>query len=68
GKRVRRMRKTTALTVSAEAHRIRNAMLEKQNMNPLHVEAQKLVAMAEKAHPTQTPGSPGEATVSKKAE
>jgi len=48
GKRVRRMRKTTALSVSAEARRIRNAMLEKQNVNPLHVEAQKLVAVAEK--------------------
>ncbi|MFI5460851.1 MAG: 50S ribosomal protein L35 [Isosphaerales bacterium] len=68
GKRVRRMRKTTALTVSAETHRIRNAMLEKQNVNPLHVEAQKRVAMAEKAHQTQTPGPPGEATADKKAE
>jgi len=64
GKRVRGMRKSTALSVSAEAHRIRNAMLEQQNMNPLHVAAQKLVAMAEKAQHGQTPGTTGEERVS----
>ena len=37
GKRVRRLRKSTNLKVAAEAHRIRNAMLEKQNVNPVHV-------------------------------
>ena len=37
GKRVRRLRKSTTLKVAAEAHRIRNAMLEKQNVNPVHV-------------------------------
>jgi large subunit ribosomal protein L35 len=68
GKRVRRLRKTTGLTVSAETHRIRNAMLEKQNVNPHHVMALKLAAMAEKAPKAQTPGPPGEATVDKKAE
>jgi large subunit ribosomal protein L35 len=48
GKRVRRMRKATALSVAAETRRIRHAMLEKQNINPVQVEAQKLAAMAEK--------------------
>ena len=64
-KRVRRLRKTTALTVSAEMHRIRNAMLERQNVNPLDVQAQKLVAVAEKSHQEQTPGKPGEPSAGK---
>jgi large subunit ribosomal protein L35 len=62
GKRVRRLRKTTTLKVTAEAHRIRNAMLEKQNVNPANVMAHKLVAMSEKAKKDQTPGEPGPAS------
>jgi hypothetical protein len=42
------MRKATALSIAAETRRIRHAMLERQNINPVHVEAQKHVAMAEK--------------------
>jgi len=60
GKRVRRLRKATTLKVSAEAHRIRNAMLEKQNVNPQDVLAHKLAALAEKAerdHPAAEPGA-----------
>ena len=57
GKRVRRMRQTTALTVSAEMHRIRNALLDRQNVNPHDVKARKLGAMAEKAHQGQSPGA-----------
>ena len=34
GKRVRRLRKSTKLKVTAEARRIRFAVLEKQNVNP----------------------------------
>jgi large subunit ribosomal protein L35 len=49
GKRVRRLRKSTNLKVAAEAHRIRNAMLEKQNVNPVHVVTLKHEAMAEHA-------------------
>jgi large subunit ribosomal protein L35 len=49
GKRVRRLRKSTTLKVTAEAHRIRNAMLDKQNVNPQHVTALKLAAVATKA-------------------
>jgi large subunit ribosomal protein L35 len=49
GKRVRRLRKTTTLNVTAEARRIRNAMLEKQNVNPADVMAHKLMALSEKA-------------------
>jgi large subunit ribosomal protein L35 len=48
GKRVRRLRKPSALNVAAEAHRIRKAMLEKQGSNPDHVEARKLAAVAQK--------------------
>jgi len=67
-KRVRRMRQTTALTVSAEAHRVRNAMLERQNVNPLDVMAHKLAAMAEKAQQAQAPGPPGGGSTAGKAE
>jgi large subunit ribosomal protein L35 len=49
GKRVRRMRKARALSVSAEAHRIRNAMLHNQNVNPDDVRARKLAAVAKHA-------------------
>jgi large subunit ribosomal protein L35 len=46
GKRVRRLRKTSTLNVSAETRRIRNAMLDRQAVNPLAVEAEKLAAHA----------------------
>ena len=44
GKQVRRLRKKSTLNVSAEARRIRNALLERQAVNPLDVEADKLAA------------------------
>jgi large subunit ribosomal protein L35 len=47
-KRIRRLRKSTSLKVSAEAHRIRNAMMQKPGMNPQTVEALKLAALSEK--------------------
>jgi large subunit ribosomal protein L35 len=46
GKQVRRLRKKSALKVAAEAHRIRNAVLERQNVNPDDVQAHKLAAKA----------------------
>jgi large subunit ribosomal protein L35 len=46
GNRVRRLRKRRALIISAEARRIRNAMLEQQNVNPDDVRARKLAALA----------------------
>jgi large subunit ribosomal protein L35 len=49
GKRVRRLRKASTLKIGAEAHRIRNAMLEKQNVNAQDVMARKLAALAAKA-------------------
>ena len=58
GKRIRRLRKTAALSVSAETRRIRFALLDHQNVNPKDVEARKLAAVAEKA---QTPGDRGPA-------
>jgi large subunit ribosomal protein L35 len=55
GKRVRRLRKSTNLKVAAEAHRIRNAMLEKQNVNPVHVVTLKHEAAAEHAAAAANP-------------
>jgi large subunit ribosomal protein L35 len=49
GKRIRRLRKASTLSVSAEAHRVRNALLKKQNENPKEVLAHKLAAVARKA-------------------
>lgn len=49
GKRVRRLRKSVTLSVAAEAHRIRNAMLDRQNVNPDHVVSLKMAALAEDA-------------------
>jgi large subunit ribosomal protein L35 len=46
GKQIRRLRKRTQLKVTAEARRIRFAMLEKQNVNPANVHAEKLAALA----------------------
>jgi large subunit ribosomal protein L35 len=58
GKRVRRLRKSTKLKVTAEARRIRFAVLEKQNVNPDAVHAKKLEAMAEHALEASGSGSP----------
>ncbi len=55
GKRVRRLRKSTTLKVAAEAHRIRNAMLEKQNVNPVHVATLKHEAVARACRSGPTP-------------
>jgi large subunit ribosomal protein L35 len=46
GKQVRRLRKKSALKVTAEARRIRFALLNRQNVNPQDVEAHKLAALA----------------------
>jgi large subunit ribosomal protein L35 len=65
GKRVRRLRKSTNLKVGAEAHRVRNAVLERQNVNPAHVATLKLEAMAEHAateQPSVEPGNESPAT------
>ena len=65
GKRVRRLRKSTTLKVAAEAHRIRNAMLEKQNVNPVHVVTLKHEAMAEHAAKGESSEEPGEKSPTK---
>jgi large subunit ribosomal protein L35 len=46
GKQVRRLRKKSALKVTAEAKRIRFALLDKQNLNPEDVHAHKMAALA----------------------
>jgi large subunit ribosomal protein L35 len=61
GKRVRRLRKSTKLKVTAEARRIRFAVLEKQNVNPETVHASKMAAMASHAAEASHSGSPGAA-------
>ena len=55
GKQVRRLRKKTNLKVTAEARRIRFALLDRQNENPQDIEAHKLAAL----HPH--PAEPGPA-------
>lgn len=49
GKRVRRLRKSTQLKVTAEARRIRFALLDHQNVDPGEVHAEKLAALAARA-------------------
>ena len=58
GKRIRRLRKKASLNVSAENRRIRNALLTRQAVNPLAVEAEKLAAQAEKAGGEAKTGEP----------
>jgi large subunit ribosomal protein L35 len=48
GKRIRRLRKRKTLKVSAEARRLRAALL-KPHVNPLDVQAHRLAALAHKA-------------------
>jgi large subunit ribosomal protein L35 len=64
GKQIRRLRKKSTLDVSAENRRVRNALLTRQAVNPLDVEAQKLAAQAAQAEARTgeaTAGSPGPA-------
>ena len=49
GKQVRRLRKKSILSVTAEAKRIRFALLQRMNTNPQEVEAQKLASLASSA-------------------
>jgi large subunit ribosomal protein L35 len=58
GKRVRRLRKSTTLKVAAEARRIRDAMLEKQSVNPVHVVTLKHDAVLELADKSKPPEPP----------
>ena len=51
--------KKSFLTVAAESHRIRNALLDRQNVNPDEVHAEKMEALAEKAAHTPKAGATG---------
>jgi large subunit ribosomal protein L35 len=62
GKRIRRLRKKSSLNVSAETRRIRNALLTRQAVNPLDVEAEKLAVQAEKAAGGTGTGTPPAST------
>jgi large subunit ribosomal protein L35 len=57
GKRVRRLRKSTQLKVTAEARRIRFALLDKQNVNPQTAHADKMAAVAGRAAESSASGS-----------
>jgi large subunit ribosomal protein L35 len=46
GKKIRRLRKKSFLTVSAEAHRVRKALKVRQSTQPDVVEAARLAVMA----------------------
>ncbi len=56
GKQVRRLRKKSTLKVTAEARRIRFALLDRQNDNPQDIEAHKQAALH--PHPAE-PGPTG---------
>jgi large subunit ribosomal protein L35 len=58
GKQVRRLRKKSTLKVTAEARRIRFALLDRQNENPQDIEAHKLASLH--PHPAE-PGATGPA-------
>lgn len=58
GKKIRRLRKKATLANGAEARRIRFARLERQNSDPLQVEASKQVALHEQSQPAN--GAAGE--------
>ena len=58
GKQVRRLRKKSGLKVTAEARRIRFALLDRQNVNPQDVEAGKLAAKAAPAEGASSPAGP----------
>jgi large subunit ribosomal protein L35 len=60
GKQVRRLRKKSTLKVTAEARRIRFALLNRQNVNPQEVEAHKLAALATPAEGQPSPAGPSE--------
>ncbi len=58
GKRVRRLRKKSVLKISAEAHRLRRAMHEREGAQPDAIEAARLAALAaarESAAPSEAP-------------
>lgn len=49
GKQVRRLRKKSTLSVSAEAHRMRRALRKRISSQPAAIEAARMVALAEAA-------------------
>ena len=64
GKRIRRLRKSTQLKVTAEARRVRFALVDKQNVNPQNVHADKAAAMA--AHASGADGATADAATDPK--
>jgi large subunit ribosomal protein L35 len=64
GKQVRRLRKKSTIHIPAEARRIRFALLDRQNVNPDDVHAQKLAAKAEQSQPPEPAKPAGQAEAS----
>jgi large subunit ribosomal protein L35 len=62
GKQVRRLRKKSILKVTAEAKRIRFALLERQNQNPEDAHAHKMAALAPRPEEpgSSTPAAPAQ--------
>ncbi len=56
GKQVRRLRKKSVLKISAEAHRLRRAVHQREGSQPQAIEAARLAVLAEqKADPAAAP-------------
>jgi len=56
GKRIRRLRKKSSLTISAEAHRLRLAVHKNVGSQPQAIAAEKLAVLAEE-HAETSPSS-----------
>lgn len=59
GKQVRRLRKKSTLKISAEAHRLRRAVQERESAQPDAIEAGRLAALASEAAGAPTEAEPG---------
>lgn len=58
GKQVRRLRKKSVLKISAEAHRLRRAVQQREGSQPQAIEAAKLAAQADAAPAGSEPSPP----------
>ena len=59
GKQVRRLRKKSTLKISAEAHRLRRAVQEREGSQPDAIEAGRQAALASEAAGAPTEAEPG---------
>ena len=59
GKQVRKLRKKSTLKISAEAHRLRRAVQEREGAQPDAIEAGRQAALASEAAGAPTEAEPG---------